>query len=166
MKAASLANTGTINLAGGASGDVDGDVEHHRRGPSDPKRRLLQILPAMRCWSLADSGRLTAIGSSTSLTLNGSKALVALSSGLTTNSALTKLSSNAGTLLLENGTWVSPPTVALDNSLNLEIDEYGSGGSSVTIGEGSNQREDYFYVGSPNITTATTVSTGTLSNFD
>ena len=66
-------------------------------------------------------------------------------------------------MLLENGA-VLTTTVALDNSLNLEVDEYGSGGSSLTIG-GALTNEDYFYVGSTNITTATTVSTGTLSNY-
>ena len=109
VKAATLANTGTIGLTGGTAAatlNITGTAPTTLSGISYSLagNALLEF----------GSGGVTAIGSSTSLTLNGAKALVALSTAPTTDSALTGLNSNAGTMLLENGA-VLTTTVALDN---------------------------------------------------
>ena len=98
VTAAGLANTGTINLTGGA--DRGSGLGHHRRGAGDPERGSYLAGNALLEFG---SGGITAIGNGASLTLNGAKALVALSSAPTTDSALTGLASNAGTLALYDG---------------------------------------------------------------
>ena len=108
----------------------------------------------------------TAIGSGASLTLNGPKALVALSSGLTSNSALSGLASNAGTVILENGAALAT-TVALDNTGIAYVDYYygSTGGSSRAVG-GALTNEDGLYIGYyANNAATTTVSAAALSNF-
>ena len=99
--------------------------------------------------------------------MNGAKALVALSSALTTDSALTGLAANAGTLVLENGAALTT-AVGLDNTDTISVNSYygsGIGGSSLTVG-GTLTNEDVLYIGYyGNNTAATTVSAAALSNF-
>ena len=163
VTAAGLANTGTIDLTGGAR-PRPASIGRHRGGAGDPERQAI-ISPATR-WLEFGSGAVTGIGSGAGLTLNGPKALVALSSGLTTNSALTGLADNAGTLVLENGA-VLTTTVGLTSTGPVYVDSYYSsgGGSSLTIG-GMLTNEDDFYIGYyGNNTAATTVSVRCAQQF-
>ena len=130
VTAAGLANTGTINLTGGTTAAATLDITGAAPATLDGTYSL-----SGDALLEFGSGGMTAIGSGASLTLNGAKALVALSSALTTDSALTGLASNAGTLVLENGPALTT-TVGLNNTGHLDVDvNYGgSGGSSLTIG--------------------------------
>ncbi len=75
-------------------GDQD-DVGHHGSGAGDVERD--DDLSGDALLEFA-SGGITAIGTSANLTLNGATALVALPTAVTTDSALTTLATNAGTL--------------------------------------------------------------------
>ena len=109
------------------------------------------------------SGGITALGGGSQLTLNGAKALVALSTALTSNSALTGLATNAGTLNLENGAALTT-TVGLTNSSFLEVDNSGTGGSRLTIGGTLTNSGFSFNVGNTGLTKATTVTAAGLAN--
>jgi filamentous hemagglutinin len=108
------------------------------------------------------SGGVHAIGNGASLTLNGAKALVALKSAPTSNSALKGLAQNAGSLSLQNGAALA--TGALDNSNSLSVDGGGAGGSSLTVG-GVLTNENSLQIGNTVITKTTKVSAKGLSNF-
>ena len=97
------------------------------------------------------------------MTLNGPTALVALSTALTSNSALPKLATNGGTLNFENGASLTT-TTGLTNSATVEVDYFGSnGGSTLTIG-GALANNSSFYVGNTSLTKATTVTAGAMAN--
>jgi len=88
---------------------------------------------------------------------------VALSTALTTDSALTKLGSNAGTLALENGASLTT-SVGLTNSSTTEVDYFGStGGSSLTIG-GALTNNSLLDIGNTSLTKATTVTAASVTN--
>ena len=161
VTAASFANTGTIDLTGGANAAASLDVT----GPAPATLNGSYTLSGDARLEFG-SGAATGIGIGSGLTLNGPKALVALNSGLTTNSALTRLADNAGTLVLENGA-VLTTTVGLTSTGPVYVNSYYSsgGGSSLTIG-GMLTNEDDFYIGYyGNNTAATTVSSAALNNF-
>ncbi len=161
VTAASLANTGTIDLTGGATVAATLDIS----GAAPATLNGSYTLSGHALLEFG-GGAVTAIGIGSGLTLNGPKALVALKSGLATNSALTGLADNAGTLVLENGA-VLTTTVGLTNTGPVYVDSYysSSGGSSLTVG-GTLTNEDDFYIGYyGNNTAATTVSAVALDNF-
>ena len=110
------------------------------------------------------SGGVTGIGSGADVTLNGPKAVLALSSAPATDSALTGFASNAGQLILEDAPALTT-TVGLDNSSTLEVDLSGTGGSSLTIG-GTLTNSGGLYIGSTGLTTATTVTAAAVTNSD
>ncbi len=110
------------------------------------------------------SGGITALGTGAILTLNGPTALVALSTALTTDSALPKLATNGGTLNLENGASLTT-TTGLTNSATVEVDYFGSnGGSNLTIG-GTLTNHSSLDIGNSSITKATTVTVGCNRQF-
>ncbi len=160
VTAAGLSNTGTITLTGGAATPATLDI----------------TVAAPATWTgTADlagdalleykSGGITAIGSGASLSLNGAKSLVALSTALTTDSALTGLASNAGTFVLENGAALTT-TVGLTNSDFVEVDQlWSSGGSSLTIGGAlTNNSSETIEIGNSSLSKATTVTTASVAN--
>ncbi len=160
MTAAGLANTGTIDLTGGTATPATLDItvaapptlngNFHLSGDA-----LLEF----------KSGAITALGAGASLTLNGAKSLVALGAAQTTDSALTTLASNAGTLSLENGASLAT-TVGLTNNSSVDIDSFGSsGGSSLTIG-GALTNKGSLDIGNTSISKATTVTVASLANSD
>ena len=160
VTAAGLANTGTIDLTGAttikATLDITAAAQATLAGNySLSGDALLEFA----------SGGITAIGTGADLTLNGASALVALSTALTTDSALTGLASNAGTFSLENGASLTT-TVGLTNSGTVEVDYFGSnGGSSLTVGGAlTNNSFDNIYIGNSSITKATTVTAGSVAN--
>ena len=81
------------------------------------------------------SGQITSITAQSQLSLYGAKAILADAGATTSNSALTGLTSNAGSFYLQNGTSVST-TAGLSNSGLLSVDSANSsqGGSSLAIG--------------------------------
>ena len=92
MTAAGLSNTGTIELTGGAATmatlDITAAAPATLGGTFDLSGDALLEFA---------SGGITAIGAGC-IFLNGAKSLVALSTALTTDSALTGLASNSGTV--------------------------------------------------------------------
>ena len=183
VKAAALANNGTVNLSGGtavATLDITGAAPTTLSGTYNLSgNALLEFASGVAPTTLSGiynlsgnavlefaSGGVTAISSAAQVTLNDAnsgKAVVALSTAPTTNSALTGLASNAGVLILENGEALTT-TAGLDNSYYLEVDQAsGSGGSSLTVG-GTLTNEYYLYVGNTALTAATTVNAAALSN--
>ena len=82
------------------------------------------------------SGEITAIASTGSLSLIGAQSLLTDSGSPDSNSALSELGSNAGTITLHNGASIAT-TGDLDNSGFLSLDEfYGTNGdgSSLSVG--------------------------------
>ncbi len=156
VTAAGLANTGTIDLTGGTAAatlDVTAAAPATWTGTADLSGDALLEYK---------SGGITAIGSGANLTLNGAKALVALSTALTSNSALTGLASNAGTFVLENGA-VLTTTVGFTNNATVEIDEFTNGGSKLTVG-GALTNGSFLDIGNSSLTAATAVTAASLSN--
>ena len=127
-------NTGSIDLYGGSdeqaalmiggaagfgtSGMLSGDVS----------------LQGDTLIEFGSGGEITGIASDAQLSLSGTQAFIADSSETSSNSALTGLSNNAGTLNLKGGAAIAT-TGALTNSgtLYVDINDY-TGGSSLTVG--------------------------------
>jgi hypothetical protein len=160
VTAASLVNTGSIALDGGPSGTATLSVA----GPSPTTIGTNQYLDLIGNALLEfASGGLTGIASGGQLALGGPKALVALSSAPTSNSALTKLANNAGYFYLTNGAAVAT-TVGLTNNYVLQVDASGSGGSSLRIGGALTNKSYYFQIGNSGLTSPTLVTAAALSN--
>jgi hypothetical protein len=82
------------------------------------------------------NGQISAIGADSELYLNGDNAFIEDSTALGSNSALTGLTSVAGSLYLENGAKVST-TGGVTNSGILGVDFFvGAGGSTLSIAGG------------------------------
>ncbi|HVV92957.1 MAG TPA: VWD domain-containing protein, partial [Hyphomicrobiales bacterium] len=80
------------------------------------------------------SGQITSIASNSSLALVGSEAFVADAGHTGSNSALTGLATNAGTLDLELGATIST-TGNLNSTNRIQVDVFGrEGGSHLTVG--------------------------------
>jgi hypothetical protein len=160
VTAAGLANTGTIDLTGGAATKATLDIT--TAAPATLAGTYNLSGDALLEFA---SGGITAIGTGGDLSLNGTAALVALSTALTTDSALTGLASNTGTFSLENGASLTT-TVAFANSATTEVDYFGSnGGSSLTIGGAlTNNSFDSIYIGNSGITAATKVTAASLTD--
>jgi Ca2+-binding RTX toxin-like protein len=80
------------------------------------------------------SGAITAIGAGTTLLLSGASARVAVAATLGSNSALTALASNAGSLDLENGAALTISAGFDNTSGTMKVDTTSAGGSTLTIG--------------------------------
>ena len=160
VTAAGLANTGAINLSG--SPTVRASLDSTAAAPATWTGTANLSGDALLEFH---SGGITAIASGADLSLNGADALVALSTALTTNSALTGLATNAGTLNLADSPFTT--TVALNNTGTLEVDySYygaGGGGSAVSIG-GTLTNSGFVEIGNTAITKATTVTAKGLAN--
>ncbi len=158
VKAASLAGAGSITMNEGtfatATLDVTGAAPATLYGTYNLSGSALIEF---------GSGGVSAIGTGASVTLNGGKALIALKSAPTSNSAFTGLAQSAGTLTLENGAALAPKG-AFDNSGTMAIDTAGTGGSSLTVG-GVLTNENSLQIGNTGITAATKVSAKALNNF-
>ena len=118
------------------------------------------------------SGQITTVNGT--LWLDGAKSCVADAGKLTTNSALTGLTSVAGNFWLENGATVSPTgNVSVTGNGTMELDGNntgGAGGTSLTIGgtlTNSSTNGNGISIGNAGITSADTLTvngTGGLSN--
>ncbi len=158
VTAAGLVNTsaGSIHLTGDPTGQAEllvaGAAPATLNGTVDlTGNALLQF----------GSGAITAIGSGAHLSLDGAQALVAIS-GTPGNSALSTLGSNAGTFALADGAAVST-TGGFSNRGTTEIDNSGTGGSSLAIGGTLNNRGSVF-IGNGGMVAAATVTAASLVN--
>ena len=158
MTAAGFSNTGTINLTGGTATRATLDIT--AAAPATLTGTYNLSGDALLEFA---SGGIMAIGTSANSTLNGATALVALPTAVTTDSALTTLATNAGTLNFENGASLTT-TGGLTNSSTIEVDYFGSsGGSKLTVG-GTLTNNANIYVGNTGLTKATTVTANALAN--
>ncbi len=140
----------TLNVAGAAPGTLIGNY-------SVSNDALLEY----------GSGGITTIagvlgGGSGSLTLYGSNARVGLAGGTSSNSALTGLSDNGGSLTLGNGATVSTSAglnFVNSGGVNVDAPNMGSGGSSLSIGGTiENVNGGALTVGNTGITSSSTLS--------
>ncbi len=93
-----FSNTGEIDLTGSAS--VQASLLVEPAAPATLSGKFFLTGDALLAF---ESGAITAIGNNAELSLTGAKARMALGSALGTNSALTQLGGNVGTLRLEGG---------------------------------------------------------------
>jgi hypothetical protein len=162
VTAKTLTNTGSVSLTGGAGRST---LDIKANAPATLTGTFSLTTNALLEFA---GGAITAIGSNARLSLSGKKAFVAVAGALTSDSALTKLAGNAGTLDLEQGASLSTK-VGLTNTGFLEIDESNffsgtSGGSSLAVG-GALTNNDGVTIGNSVLTANTSVSTtGSLTN--
>ena len=117
----------------------------------------------------AGTSQIGAIGSGASISINGPQAFVAAAGvNTTSNSALSGLSSNAGTLDLVNGASVTTTGVGLTNTGGVSVDggfDAGGGGSSLTLGGAlTNSAGAGLAIGNGGLTASSTVQATSLSN--
>ncbi len=157
-----LANTGTINLNG--AGASQASLLVHSAAPG--------VLTG--AYSLTDnsrisfdSGTVTELGASASLTLNGANAVVTSGGATTTNSALTTFGvmDASSQLNLANGASVATTTgLTTASGSSLLIDYYtGTGGSSLTVG-GTLTNAGSVYIGGSGNTSSETLTASGLAN--
>ena len=111
------------------------------------------------------TGSIGSIANNGGLTLTGANAFVADAGNTTSNSALSGLASNDGTMALENGATVQITGDFVNNQyLNVDANTYTSGGSSLNVG-GTLTNTYYLYIGNNYQPGAgTTVSAAGLDN--
>ena len=161
VKASKLSNSGEIDLTGARSVQASLLVSHGASATLTGTYKLTN--DALLQYA---SGAVTAIGASATLLLSGSLARVALSAAPTSNSALTTLASNAGTLDLEGGAAVST-TVGFNNTSKtkgLDVDISSAGGSQLAIGGVLTNSGTIAIGNSTQLTKATNVSATALQN--
>src|SRR5262249_19073223 len=95
------------------------------------------------------SGSLTGIASGSQVSLSGAQAQINDSGGSGSNSALTGLASNAGTLTIANGVSLSTTNgTDFSNTGTVNVDNPGSGGSRLNLG-GALTNGGSFNIGGP-----------------
>jgi fibronectin-binding autotransporter adhesin len=176
VTAAGLHNTGTLILQGNATSGTTNQatLDITAAAPATATGSIRVSGDAMVEFA---SGGITAVGIGASLELDGAQARVSIGSG-TTSTALSGLSSNAGTLLLRGGASLGAggatvaTTVGFANAGTLEVDPFSfDGGSTLTIGgtltnsgSGGGVNSPGVYIGNTVLTAATTVTATGLSN--
>jgi hypothetical protein len=156
VTAKGLANTGTIDLTGGAA--IRATLDSTAAAPATWIGSAFLSGDAVLEFA---SGGITAIGGGADLSLNGALSWVALSTAVTGNSALTKLASNGGTFVADGGAGLT--TAGLTNTGTIDIDTIGTGGSHLTVG-GALTNQGYIEIGNSGITKAATLSATGLAN--
>jgi hypothetical protein len=169
VTAASLDNTGSINLTGSSANqallDVTGSAGFGSAG-------VLSGNVGLEGDSAIEfaSGQITSLANGASLDLNGNDAFIEDSTALGSNSALTGLASISpgASLDLENGALLST-TGALVNYGTLELDYPGGvGGSSLTLGALTNSGSPYqigsLLIGNATLSASDKVMVASLNN--
>ena len=160
-----FANTGAINLTGAFSSsgtpptttlDIGGSAANF--GPGG----LLTGEVSVGAGSLLEfgSGSLSGVAAAGSLSITGANAFVAEAGATTSNSALSGLTSNAGTLSL-NGTTVTTTGVTLSNTGRLTLEGASIDAAGATLTNTGSITLDSFSTAAP----ATLVSGGAASSF-
>ena len=153
-----LSNTGTIDLTGSATVQASLLVE-----PAAPTTLTGKYFLSGDAELGFETGGITAIGNSAELSLTGAKARVALGSAPHSNSVLTQLGSNVGTLRLENGASFNTTVDFLNNGVIDVDDSLSYGGSRLAIG-GTLTNRGNLVIGNGALTAATTVTATDLVN--
>jgi hypothetical protein len=156
LTAAGLNNTGTLDLIGSLDTlDITTTAPTTLSGSIEVSNKdLLEF---------ASGGGVTSIASGAYLSLDGAQAFVADSGSTGSNSALTGLTSNAGSFYLDDGAALTT-TAGLTNNYIINVDgSYTSGGSALTVG-GTLTNTYEIAIGNSDITQATTVTAAGLSN--
>ena len=108
-------------------------------------------------------GEITGIASDAQLSLSGTQAFIADSSDTSSNSALTGLSSNAGTLFLLDGAAIATTgTLTNSGALYVDTNDY-AGGSSLTV-DSTLTNSDTLQIGNSYLTSPTMVTVAGLDN--
>jgi hypothetical protein len=113
------------------------------------------------------SGQIRAIAANSTLTLDGTQAFVADAGSTSSNSALTGLSSDAGTFnLRDGGALAVGGDLGLTGALNVDANTSGEGGSSLSAAgtltlTGNNAG---LQIGNPGLSAPASVTTGGLAN--
>ena len=167
-----LSNTGEINIVGSATAQATLNVANAGGGIGTAGVETGTVVLANDALLEFASGQINTINGE--LLLGGAKAFVADAGKLTTNSALTGLSSVAGNFWLANGATVSTTgalSISGNGAVELDgIDAAGGGGSRLTIGgtlTNSSSSTNGLDVGNTGITSADTLTVngaGGLSN--
>lgn len=168
VTAASLANTGEIDLTGGtaqAALDITGATPATLTGAFVLEGNALLEVPNA---SVSPSGgSITAIAGHAELVLDGAQARVAVSGSTASNSGLTGLASNAGTLAIQRGSKIATGGAFANNGLvEVDNDIFGTGdagGSSLAVAGVLTNRGD-IDIGNAGLTIATSVSAAALTN--
>jgi hypothetical protein len=170
VTAASLDNTGQIRLLGSSANqallDVTGRAGFGTAGVLTGNVQLTGDSAIE-----FKSGQITSLAAHAGLHLNGNDAFIEDSTALGKNSALTGLSSVAGTLSLDNGASVST-TGALVNDGNVLLDSngglplgQGGGGSSLTVaGTLTNSGSGRLFLGNAGLSASDKVTAASLDN--
>ena len=171
MTAQALSNTGLIHLVGesAASPKYQATLDITGAAPTI-------LYGDYEVWGDAllefASGGITGIAAGATLDMDGGSARVSIGAG-TTNSALAKLTSNAGTLNLNSNTPNGAGDLSITttgsfiNTGNVVIDSYGGyGGTTFNIGGGLVNRGGTMTIGNDVLTANTTVTATGLSTDD
>ncbi|HEV8679644.1 MAG TPA: hypothetical protein VGQ90_09740 [Stellaceae bacterium] len=163
VSATGLANTGNIYLAGGTGTSTYQATLDITAGATPS---LLTGIVSLSGNALVEfaSGGITGIAGGSQLILNGANAFIADAGAPGSNSALSGLASNAGTLELDSGAVVQT-TGNFTNDGTLRVDyNYYTFGSDLAIGSTLNNA-GYLYIGGGYTTSgSTTVSAAGLAN--
>jgi hypothetical protein len=168
VTAVALANTGTIELTGGsAQATLNVTKATLANLTGDYVLRGNALLEVEGSSVSPTGGSVASIAGNAELVLDGAKSRVAQSTALTSNSGLTGLTANAGTLAVQLGSSIATGA-ALTNSGMIQVDNdfFGTGdagGSSLTVGGTLTNRGD-LDIGNSGLTTAATVTATALSN--
>src|SRR5579885_2282973 len=159
VTAAALANTGTIDLVGGSAAAATLDIT----GVAPAALSGYLYLAGDALFEFG-GGAVTGIASGAQVTLNGAKALIALSTATTGNSALTGLASNAGYFYLDGGASLAV-TGGFTNNYVFGVDQSGAGGSSFSVAAAlANSSGDTIYAGNGGLTAAGKITAASLAN--
>ncbi|MCW2275292.1 hypothetical protein GJ654_14800 [Rhodoblastus acidophilus] len=165
-----VANTGMITLKGGA--DPSAEALLNVTGAAGfGTAGVLSGAVSLSGNSMVEfaSGQITTIAGGASLKLDGPSAFIADAGALTSNSALTGLTTNSGTLSLSNGAAIKT-TAGLTNTsggyIYLDVNRNGAvvnGGTSLALG-GVLTNKGAFSVGSASLMTLDTVTATGVAN--
>jgi hypothetical protein len=135
LSTTALANTGTIDITGNSSTQALLSVAAAAGTQiGTPGTLTGQVYLSGDASLTFASGQINTITSGAQLLLNGSTAVVQ-DSGVSGNSALKGLTSNAGSLYIENGATVATSGAFSNTSLvNVDDSGYGQGGATLAIG--------------------------------
>ena len=156
VEATGLVNTGLTDLTGALSVQATLDI-----GAAATPTLMGDFFLANDALLEFSSGAITGIGTGAELSLDGAGSRVALASADGSNSAITKLATNLGTLVLNGGAEVVT-AVGFANGNLVEVDDAG-GGSSLTIG-GSMTNTGHIVIGNTLLAGATNVAAKELQN--
>ena len=168
VSATGLANTGTLNVIGNQSTTGPGATLTISGASPGVVSNIIRV-EGVATLSFGSGNGLTSVATGASLEIDGAEANVKVAGGAQ-NSGLSKLSSNAGMLLIRgdtgfaNGAVNITTTTGFSNTGTVYVDYYGGdGGSSVAFG-GALTNQGNFSLGNIYMPAASTVTATSLSN--